>query len=131
MVEVVVVGFDQLGQVFRGESLLKRAGCFLNPLHAGLERPLQVNHQVRFRHRFRKKAVELVVDQKLRVVQVQTGKDLVLGEVIVGKHQRGEKIDLGDLPLLLITREKEKELCLERRTDLLLVEVGEKRVVDV
>ena len=78
VVEVVVVGLDQLRDVLRRDPLLERPARLLDPLHAGLERPLEVDHEVRLGDRLGQKRVEPVVDQQLRVVEVQAGEDLVL-----------------------------------------------------
>src|ERR1700693_1415158 len=131
MVEVIVVGLDQLRDVFGRDSLLDRPRGFLDPLHAGLERPLEVDHEVRPGNGLREERVEAVVDHELGVVQVQARENLVLGEVVVGHDERREEIDLGEIALLLVPRQEKEELRLERGALLPLVEIGEKRVVHV
>src|ERR1700693_4975354 len=105
MVEVIVVGLDQLRDVFGRDSLLDRPRGFLDPLHAGLERPLEVDHEVR-------------PGNGLREERVQA--ELVLGKVVVGHDESREEIDLCELALLLVARQEKEELRLERGALLLL-----------
>src|SRR5207245_958186 len=86
---------------------------------------------VGLRHGFVKKIVEPVVNHQLGVVERQVGEDLVLREGVVGEDQLGEEVALGDLPLLVVTRQQKKELTTKRRAAFVFVKVVEKRIVDV
>ena len=131
MVEVVVVGLDQLRQVLRRDPLLVGGRAPLDALHAGLQRPLQIEDEVRPGDGLGEKRVEAVVDHQLRVVQVQAREDLVLGEVVIRHDEVREEVDLGDLTLLLVAGKEKEELRLESRARLLLVELGKEGVVHV
>src|SRR5258706_2308857 len=131
VVEEVIVGLDEALEVIRPDSPLVGARPLLDPREARVDRGRQVDDEVGPRDRFRERRVEPVVRAYLFVGQRQVREDLVLGERVVGDDEVPEEVDLRDLALLLIAREEEVDLRLERGALLPGVEVREERVRDV
>ena len=131
VVEEMVVGVDQLGQILLGELPLEGALPAADPCHAGGDVGGEVDDQIGARHLRLERRVELLVEHQLVVGERQVGEDPVLLEAVVGHQELLEELALHRLLLLLEPLEDEVELGLEGRARTVLVEVGEERVVDV
>src|SRR5262245_12466388 len=127
--EEVVVRAVDLGEVLLGEPALLRAPARADPLHEDLGGSLEVDHEVGPGHALREQRVELLVDEKLAVLEVQVGEHLALVEDVVGDRGLREEAALRELLLLAVAREQEEELDLEGGPRLGVVERLQERVL--
>src|SRR5271157_4730700 len=127
--EEVFIRLHYLFQVIVADGLLAGRVLFLQPLPQHIGRGLQVNDEVGRGHVLAKQFVVTVVNLELGVTEVEAGKQLVLFEDVVGD------VDLVGIALhiqtakLLVARDKERELRLEGRPGLAVVERPQKRIV--
>ncbi len=90
---------------------------------------LEVDDEIRRRNALGQEAEELLVDEQLRILEVQIGEEPALLEDVVRHRELGEELSLDELLLLAVAREQEEQLGLERRSTMTVVEGLEERVV--
>src|SRR5580704_2144731 len=89
---------------------LEGAVAFAHPLGQNFDPRAEVNHQVWLCELTIEQAIDALVEHEFIGIEVEPGKDAILGEQVVGHRRLGKEVLLGELTLLIVAGQQEIEL---------------------